>query len=154
VLQNKDTYGARRAFDGDPTTAWCEGVDGTGVGQTLTLKLTKPVRIDGAFVLGGYFKSEGTLKNNARLKMLAVRFAGMDQDVRFSDPTVPGQLPDYYSWPWFHATTNSPATLGASWPQTLVQSVEFEVKDTWPGAKYTDLCISEINLLVIDPDEL
>jgi hypothetical protein len=153
TLQDKPAYGAANAFDGDPATAWCEGVEGTGAGQTLRLTLKKPLVIDGAFVLGGYFKSEPVLAANARVKGLAVRFGGMDQEIALPDPAVSKPLPDHYPHGWFEAARSNPTTVGSDWPEAPVTSLEFEVRDAWPGAKYADLCISEIELHVVDPDD-
>lgn len=39
------THGAERTIDGDLTSSWAEGSSGTGLGQTLTLKLPLPTDI-------------------------------------------------------------------------------------------------------------
>jgi hypothetical protein len=154
TLEKKDKYGAKNAFDGDPATAWCEGVDGTGVGQTLTVELDGEYLIDTAFMLGGYFKSESTLESNARVKKIRVRFADVDQTVTVPDPTVSRELPDGYPHSWFEAAKSSPSGLGGAWGERMASKLEFEIVEVWPGAKYEDLCISDMGVLVVDPEAL
>lgn len=45
-----------RAFDGDVSTSWAEGADGTGIGQTITITLDAPVDIGAV----GIFCGEGS----------------------------------------------------------------------------------------------
>jgi hypothetical protein len=138
-----------RAHDGDDS----DDSDDPAHGGGLSLWVGRPLIIDGAFVSGGYFKSEAALAANARLKALKVSFGGMTQTVTLPDPTIPGPLPPDYGG-WFAATVSSPATIGADWPTSPVSTIEFEIVAAHPGGKYEDLCISEIDLLVIDPEAL
>ena len=65
-LQHKDPkrYAPANAFDGDPATAWVEGVHGLGNGEALTLRFDKPTAIEGVLIVVGYAKSAKTLTDN------------------------------------------------------------------------------------------
>jgi hypothetical protein len=154
VLDGKDVYAATKAFDGDAKTAWCEGAEGLGAGQKLRVRFTKPLLVDGGFVSGGYFKSEATLAANARLEAMRVRFAGVSRTVTFPDPAVARPLPESWTMGWFAAAVRAPATIGTDWPADATTEIEFELVSGYPGGKYQDLCISEIQLMVVDPEAL
>ena len=65
-LAHKDPkrYAAANAFDGDPSTAWVEGVPGLGKGEALTLRFDQPTAIEGVLIVAGYAKSGKTLTDN------------------------------------------------------------------------------------------
>src|SRR5262249_45627944 len=65
-----ENYHPNYAFDDDPKTAWVEGVEGDGTGETLTaavspLATARAVKVR---VRNGYQKSKGLLKENAAPK--------------------------------------------------------------------------------------
>mgnify|MGYP003886277545 CR=1 FL=1 len=66
------TYAAKLAVDGDSTTAWCEGTEGLGEGETLTLDLGKEVTIKSLGIQGGFYKDDRALINNGRLRKATV----------------------------------------------------------------------------------
>ena len=66
-------YGAVQAFDGDWSTAWCEGASGVGIGEWVEARANDPQLVSGVRILNGYYKSENLYyKNNAvsRLKIV------------------------------------------------------------------------------------
>jgi len=71
VLKEKgkpdDYYGADKAFDEDSGTAWCEGKNGDGIGESITLT-TEPVKIYGVTILNGYGKFKHLYMQNNRVK--------------------------------------------------------------------------------------
>jgi hypothetical protein len=44
---------ANAAFDGDLRTSWAEGADGTGIGQTLTIRFSKPTDVAAIAIFPG-----------------------------------------------------------------------------------------------------
>ena len=64
-------YAAERAFDGDPYTAWVEGVDGlgdratSGGAESLVVEFDRDVEVEGFLIWPGYPKSEGLYERNA-----------------------------------------------------------------------------------------
>ena len=64
-------YAAEKAFDGDPATAWVEGVDGvgdwatSGVAEILVVEFDREVEAEGFLIWPGYPKSEDLYEKNA-----------------------------------------------------------------------------------------
>ena len=46
-------FAALQGADGDPRTAWCEGREGVGIGERLTLHLAAPTWVEGVRLKGG-----------------------------------------------------------------------------------------------------
>jgi len=65
-LSHKDPkrYAPAKAFDGDASTAWVEGVHGLGKGEALTLRFDQPTALEGILIVAGYAKSSKTLTDN------------------------------------------------------------------------------------------
>jgi hypothetical protein len=55
---------AALAIDGDPETAWCEGVAGDGVGERLTVYLAEPAMIEAVRLKAGYQKDAERFEQN------------------------------------------------------------------------------------------
>ena len=74
----EENYHPNYAFDGDPKTAWIEGKDDIGVGESITWKLSKLK--DATSVLlrirNGYQKSEQLFAMNSRPKKVELKFFG------------------------------------------------------------------------------
>lgn len=161
-LDPADRYGPQMAVDGDLSTAWCEGTDGSGEGSTLRLAFDKPAIIEAVAVWGGFFKSEDLLKANGRVTQLRVRSdAGLNALVDYADPAValetdPSTMAPIEAGGWFeHSLQGESPWVGvrgdSEWPSHWI---ELRIEQVAPGGKYTDTCISEIDLLLIDPEEL
>ncbi|MFT5680772.1 MAG: hypothetical protein ACI8RZ_001678 [Myxococcota bacterium] len=161
-------YGAHLALDGDQSTAWCEGVDGTGVGQSLSIALAEPELIEAILIHGGYFKSASLLAANGRIKaMTMVAENGMggpriDASFQLADPAqipatdpcgAPGTPSDMTSDAWFsRASTNNGALVwqnDGTFTEPMA-GINLTISDVFPGAKFADTCISEIQIFVRD----
>lgn len=160
-------YAVGGLLDDKAETAWCEGAAGPGVGATLRIELTKPMRLYAVGMRGGYFKSEGLLAANGRVRTVEVRTStGALSTLSLADPTIP--LATDASMPaaqariapetWFQraATGEIPRVLLGEDPaaQAPVEWVELRVAGVWTGSRFEDLCISELELLAIDPADL
>lgn len=102
--------------------AWVEGVDGLGVGETVTLHLAESVELSAVEVWPGYQRSEDHFAKNARPAELEI--AGQRL-------TVPDSMGSH--------------TLTLAEPVT-VQDVEISITQAHPGSLYADLAISELQL--------
>jgi|GEM_PF-2521668 len=134
-LKAKDqkNYGIDRAFDGSRQTAWCEGAQGNGVGQSIDLKFNTPTHIEALAVDAGFVNmspTEGDLfTRNAHLKTFRLFVDGaLDRTVQVGQhqPAIAIEL------------------------HREVSSIRFEVVEVWTGkpdthlGAFDDLCISEI----------
>lgn len=90
TAQGKNTYATSNLLDGDLSTAWCEGVDGNGVGETLEVLIPKekfgdPGGMLWAFVLSsGYAKNDRTWTGNGRVESVRVGVCGEEKFQRLS----------------------------------------------------------------------
>jgi hypothetical protein len=64
-------YGPEKALDGDPGTAWVEGVPGPGIGESFFLALEHIPEAFGFY--NGYAKNQNLFNKNHRVKELKVR---------------------------------------------------------------------------------
>lgn len=117
--------------DDDPKTAWVEGVKGHGEGEWVRLKFTP---MEGATRLrfrirNGYQKSEKLFAFNSRIKEATLKLlpSGVTQKL---------QLKDAQGYQEF--TLEQPAGE--------LQAVELRVDATYPGSKWDDLSVSDVQL--------
>jgi hypothetical protein len=129
-------YPAQNIADLSKETAWVAGKNG-GIGESITLTLTKPAHIDQIGIIPGYAKSKALYFANNRIKELEVTVNG--------GRPITATLPDEY---------NSFA-LGSKKAYQLVdlgqytgdaKTITLTVKQVHPGSKYNDTCISEVLL--------
>jgi len=135
------THGPSRVSDGNKSTVWCEGQEGTGVGASLTLQWEQPINVYAIEIWGGYFLDERRLFSNERLQTYRILFNGTKHLEVTTADVVKGTLEQ--SLEYGNMLNFDPALDGAT-PPPPVTSMTIEVVSVYPGEKYTDLCISEI----------
>lgn len=171
LTEGSITHGPERAFDGDPATAWVEGVPGDGVGEALLVWLPERApegaRYDYARlpdvigVLPGYARDSRRWTTNRRVRVLELRWlapktegatASSRDELRVIDRNTlrlelthtDGVVPER-QWQYVE--------VGDVWNQDMestdVVAVELAVTEVdAAGATYEDTCISEVRLLV------
>lgn len=127
----QENYHPNYAMDGDPATAWVEGASTDGTGEwlrigTTPIQGTTAVRVR---LMNGYQKSSTLYKANARAKEVEVRLLPSGRTARLALTNTLG---------WQELTVAQ--TAGP------VEGVEIRVVSTYPGSKYTDLCISDVEV--------
>ncbi len=70
-----NTYSVWNAVDGNFSTAWVEGVEGDGIGESVSFTM-EGTRVDALGFLNGYTKSAQTFANNGRVTSLAMYVNG------------------------------------------------------------------------------
>jgi hypothetical protein len=122
--QAGNSYGPQNIFDGEDK-AWCEGVTGYGVGETLTLHFKPAVRLQQFSFLNGYPKSPDTYRNNSRVKQLRIQTSdGFATTVTVKDTQEDQPI-------------KLPRAVKPAW-------VKFTILDVYPGARGADTCIAGI----------
>jgi hypothetical protein len=129
----QENYHPLYVSDDDPKTAWVEGVDGDGVGEWLRLRVTE---MDGAtqlrlHVRNGYQKSPSLFAANGRPKEVTVKLLPSGVSKRLT-------LEDADGW----------QDLVVAQPAGKLNGVELRIESVYKGTKYTDTCISDIQVFV------
>jgi hypothetical protein len=119
-------YDPRVTLDGDPTTAWNDGVRGTPTGESLEYRFASPVQVTRIELVNGYDKvvSEGDrFTQNARIRMARIRT---------DDGETLQQLQD----------TREPQSVTGSFGPTC--RLTLLVESIYPGEEFEDVALSEI----------
>jgi hypothetical protein len=82
-------YGPHNLLDADPATAWVEGVDGDGIGESVTIEAGETLE-EAIIIRNGYQKSQALFNANSRVKKLRLTlFAGF---------MIPGDVTELYAY--------------------------------------------------------
>nr|WP_319776204.1 hypothetical protein [uncultured Sphaerochaeta sp.] len=141
-------YSAFSAMDNDPKTAWCEGVDGAGIGEILLVQINTHKDL---YIWSGYGKSEKLFKANNRprkIKLYYLQTSELPEAVQtgigFSNiklvETIDFELKDqngYQSIP--------SVTANADEGEFTATFLAVEIVSVYKGTIYDDTCISEIS---------
>ena len=122
-------YHAYNAIDGDPSTAWSEGEDGTGAGEWLRVGFTRSRTITAVTMVNGYDKQRGRndrWAQNPRVKRATLRFS------------------DGSSQTWRLRDTREPQTIRLPSPVTT-DYVQIVIEEAYPGSDWQDCSISEVS---------
>ena len=74
ISSNGYTYDITLSMDGDMTTCWQDGVEGTGEGETLTYHLDGEAKIGKIRIANGNRKSNDSYFGNCRLDTAEIHF--------------------------------------------------------------------------------
>ncbi|NDV56566.1 Hint domain-containing protein [Bacteroides sp. 519] len=122
-------YKAENAHDFSLYTAWVEGVDGYGIGESITYLFPEgnpPVTL--VEIYNGYMKSDQAWQNNSRVKQLKFYING--------EPYALLNLKDTKALQVFE--------IGTHHVEKGRLCFKFEITDVYKGDKYDDVAISEI----------
>lgn len=132
------SYSGKNLTDGDPSTVWVEGVPGTGVGETITLHLDKKQSVYGIQIVIGYTASYDQYIDNGMPTDIEVDFGN---GVRAEGHELEGYANENYS-PQDLVDMNR-FRVGLDEP-VVTDTVTVKITGAKKGAKYDDICISEI----------
>lgn len=127
----QENYHPAYVMDDDPATAWVEGASDAGEGEWLRLDLA---HLEGATnlrlrVRNGYQKSETLFKANARPKDVTITLLP-------GGVSTKATLGDALGW----------QEIVAAQPAGELHAVMIKVDSVYPGTKYTDLAISDLEV--------
>lgn len=136
------TYVANNAHDLSYATAWVEGVEGPGIGETLTYTFTHECpRITKMYIHTGYTKDEITWIKNNRARTLELAINGK--------PTALIQLADTRAEQSFDFKSLGLGPLGRR-PDGQPLILTFTIRAVYPGTIHDDTAITEIYFDGID----
>lgn len=127
LSENNMIHLAERVLDGDLKTAWVEGADGQGLGESLGIVLDDVYTVNGFYIYAGYQKSDDLYYKNSRPKEI---------EILFSDGTINTiELEDVIGM------------QNVKFPHSVETSgIEITINSVYAGNKYEDTAISEIQL--------
>jgi hypothetical protein len=133
--QGANRYNADKMGDASLSSAWVEGAAEYGVGEKLTITFStlpghkEGIAFRGIELVNGYAKNEAVWRANSRVKRMSVRYQGKPLfELALADTMSPQafNFEDILIYPGDH--------------------LEMTILDVYPGDKYADTAISEINL--------
>jgi hypothetical protein len=129
-------YDPRVTIDGDPATAWNDGVRGDPTGESLEYTFASPVRVTQIDLINGYDKivPEGDrFEQNARIREMRIQSDAGESTRELVDTREPQSVT---------------VEFGSTCQITLV------VESIYPGAEFEDVALSEITFLgTVESDE-
>ena len=134
------TYVAGNVCDGNYKTAWVEGVDGNGEGQSIVLHLDGIHKISCLKIYNGYLKTKRRYAINGRIETALVDYGnGHQQKVNLNLLNLPEEEVDF-----------APDEMG----ETVIDpgfdcetdTITITIMSVVQGSKYTDTAISEIEV--------
>lgn len=129
-LQDDTSYGfaysATNVLDLDYSTSWCPTEENSP--QILTLQFPESTELGTVGIVGGYARDEKIFFENNRLKTVEVWYDDLPEAV---DEL---HFEDVYGMQFFDLT------------QEKAQTVRFRIMETYPGSKYTDTCVAEVDI--------
>ena len=129
--QSGKNYSATNLIDGKTSTTWCENESGVGVGEWVSLESESEVTVRGLKIANGYWASSELYAKNGKARSVTIEF---------SDGTsVNCDLPAH-SAPGTWDIINFSSGVRTSYIRITVNSAD-------KGNKYSDTCISEIQVL-------
>lgn len=138
--QNGNSYEAYNLFDRDPSTAWVVGAKKFEKFEKETeghfprmVSISTPDLLERLVITNGYAKNNQSWRNNARAKNITIM--GCTEGSNLADNLYSGTLSD----------TAEPQTI------TLRKTGQYDyynliIEDYYPGEKWDDVCISEIEV--------
>jgi len=121
-----NTYYPANAIDGKRSTAWIEGVEGSGIGEWIRFDFDREINLHRILIQPGYFKSPMIWSQNNRLAALTAHFSdGSSRQLNF-DNRMDSQKVDIGSvrTRWVRLTID--AVYSGTDPDTALSEIAFE----------------------------
>ena len=135
--QNK-TYGAENLIDKSPKTAWVENAEGVGIGEFIQIKLKKDTWVQELGIHNGYQASEDLFEKNGYVTKVTVDFGnGVVKEQECQQVWYYGDISDSVGYSMNLISLEQPV-------HTHV--ITITILDAEKGNKYSDTCISEIEI--------
>jgi hypothetical protein len=127
----KFSYRPENLNDDKWDNAWAEGVEGHGVGESVTLTMKHPQRATRLYIQNGYRKSQALFSQNNRVKKMSVSLNGGKP---FSVDLRDG----------FRAQNRVTIPPDAG----VLKTVKMTIVEVYPGTDFQDTCLSSVDVEV------
>lgn len=122
--QGGNSYGPNHLAGHENTGAWCEGVAGPGIGQTVTVHQDPANVIGTVLIANGYGKTSQTYRANGRVKRARIETSGgYGKTVTLKDTREEEEI---------------------KIPPSKVSWVRLTILDVYPGERHNDTCITRL----------
>lgn len=139
--QGRFNYLPKNAHDFTFDAVWAEGAQGQGIGEWLEYEFAGACpRVTGVKILAGHVKTKAAWEANSRPKYLKVYYLGK--------PICLLDLQDVRGMQNFDLEQFGP--FGYNDPDKPTWRLRFEIVEVYPGTKYQDTVISELEFDGID----
>ncbi len=138
LKSSKNDWSAKNTIDEKIETCWQDGVDGDGVGESLTYILEKPGYIVGVDFINGRVSSEKAYWANARIAELQLDFIYNEK----GNGSIVITLPDVYTVEPNYISFFSEDDEKSFYCDTVILTITA----VYNGQKYNDLCLTEVKL--------
>ena len=123
----EEDYSGSRLIDGDQTTSWQEGEDGTGEGKGVTISLDGSYQVRYLVLYLGNWKSDELWRYNARPQSLAIQVGEAEEEIL----EFPNEKKVFY--------------LALQEP-VEASEIKIRIQSSYEGERWEDNCISEIEV--------
>ena len=124
-------FGIENTYDHDTTTCWQEGVEGSGIGETLNYAFNETLLTRIEFYPGNR-KSDTDFADNNRPSKVRVTYFDKDQQVEQKDFDV--------------SDDSGASTMITDGEGITCDRIAITILEVYPGAKYDDTCVAEVEL--------
>ncbi|MEQ8812442.1 MAG: discoidin domain-containing protein [Imperialibacter sp.] len=164
------TYVVGNLIDGNLATAWVEGHSGNGIGEWIELELNPSFTLTGIALVNGYIKNSKAYAENGKMKSGFLSVSGTCYNTENSQgvkqcknetsvymkkkssldtgpanllntveflPYQPSEGPELINW-------DDSTKMDQGFEFMKVTSIKIKVDEVYEGAKYQDMCISEL----------
>ncbi|SFR87346.1 NADase-type glycan-binding domain-containing protein [Anaeromicropila populeti] len=139
LVEKNISHSVFNMLDGDLSTAWVEGVDGVGEGESVMFYFSEPVNLSKIQIANGYLKSQKTYNNNGKVKEMIISFSNGD--------FVKAELDNAY----YSGVGSTEYTDILEWDEPVYTDyVVLTIVNADKGDKYSDTCISEVEFYVYE----
>lgn len=129
-----DSYGVGALLDGRSETAWCEGVKGDGIGETVTVRFEAASPLKGLTIHNGDARSKDRYQRNNRVRVLDLTLISYDE--REPPRSMNVVLRD----------TPGEQRVRLPWEVPDPRFLELTIAEVYPGARFNDTCLNGLGL--------
>lgn len=138
--QDTKTYGASNLIDKKDETAWVEGQEGVGIGETIVIQFKGQTLVQEFGIRNGYQASEEMFHQNGYVTKFSVDFGnGVVKEVVCDYTTYSCAIT------YFYDGEKSLCKVSLDTP-VYTDTIIITILDAEAGSKYSDTCISEIEI--------
>lgn len=150
-VQGFGKYGVHNLFDNDVRTAWAEGVDGSGIKESISFVFKK--KLKKIEVVNGYAKSSETFIKNNRIRKIRVSIyeVEMPKAGKVTEQFIPVKFKTMIiMFSKILKDTKEPQgiKLPKKWNEYLISKdtygIKFEILSVYKGTHFDDTCLSEL----------